>query len=166
MARLFGPAGRGTAMVATEEEHATGEGEASGASGARAASRVNVVQELLASEIRVWQRVLPLVHKLLHPQMRSASWQKIFATLPPPTAVKEASSKDLLDVDEEAERRKAAEEMAKLRAPGAMCLRFLWEVGLDSFEPVIERVLASTLARTSPCSSPASKQASRPGSGM
>ena len=58
-----------------------------------------------------------------------------------------------------------AEEMAKLRAPGAMCLRFLWEVGLDSFEPVIERVLAATLARTSRSSSPASKQASRPGSG-
>ena len=113
-------------------------------------ARVNMVQEILSSELRAWRRALPLVHQLLHKDMHSAQWQKVFANLPPPRALSDqAMSKELDDdvvVDEEAERKKAAQEMAKLRAPNSMCLRFLWETGLETFAPVIERVLAASLA--------------------
>ena len=63
-------------------------------------------------------------------------------------------------MDEEAERKRAAEEMARLRAPGSMCLRLLWENDFLSFEPVVERILAATLARASNGASPAVTRAS------
>ena len=73
------------------------------------------------------------------------------AEVTPISLADEAMGKQLFDddvvTDEEAERKRAAEEMAKLRAPGAMCLKFLWEAGLETFRPAVERVLESTLAK-------------------
>ena len=50
-------------------------------------------------------------------------------------------------MDEEMERKRAAEEMAKLRAPNAMCLRPLWEHDLHTFGQTIERIVTITRTR-------------------
>ena len=50
-------------------------------------------------------------------------------------------------VDEEAVRKKAAEELAKQRAPGAMCLKILWDHGIHTFLPAIKKQLDLTLER-------------------
>ena len=138
-------------------------------------TRSNVILGQLASEMAAWRSALPLVHKLLHPRMRTAQWQRVFAEVPPPklTMARELDADDdvaaTTDVSDEMVRKTAADEMAKIRAPGSMCLRTLWEHSLSSFAPSIERVLKTTLARAaspSPHESPANRRgagASAPG---
>ena len=147
-----------------------GDGDGGGGGDSGEPSWRNRVLERLSSELDVWRAALPLVHMLLHPRMRTAQWQRIYAHVPPP---KEKSKRRgggggdapaaatlgdghsaALGVDELV-RRKAAEEMASLRAPGSMALEALWEHGLESFRPVIERVLKQTLRAQQHKSSPA-----------
>ena len=118
-------------------------------------SRVNAIQNLVMTELHKWERALPLVHMLLDPVMRSAQWQRVFATVPPPKKSKLDEAGDEMVhavhggpvMDEEMERKRAAEEMAKLRAPNAMCLRPLWEHDLHTFGQTIERIVTITRTR-------------------
>ena len=113
----------------------------------------NPVVGLILDELDAWRAVLPVVETLLHPKMRTAQWQKVFATVPPPLEVLKLHIDKALeqagddDVDEEAVRKKAAEELAKQRAPGAMCLKILWEHGIRTFLPAIKKQLDLTLER-------------------
>lgn len=118
------------------------------------ASSCNVVCLQAEAELGVWRAALPLVHTLLHPQMRSAQWQRVLMTVPPPTAAADDDAADDDTVDpvvlaaeeaaREAARRQAADEQqARLRNP---CLRILWEHGLQTFASTIKKVLEQTLA--------------------
>ena len=112
----------------------------------------NPIVGLLLDELDQWRDVLPVVQTLLHPKMRTAQWQKVFATVPPPIEVLNLRIERTLEeggepMDEEQARKRAAEEMAKQRAPASMCLKILWEHGLHTFLPAITKQLDLTLAR-------------------
>ena len=128
----------------------------------------NPIVGLLLDELAEWRAALPTVAQLLHPKMRTAQWQKVFATVPPPDEVmklhmEKALFDDETPIDDEQQRKKIADELAKQRAPGTMCIKTLWEnPNLQSYLPAIAQQLETTLARErqAATSSPGSKGAS------
>lgn len=133
--------------------HATWQSTPRPGNGAAEGACANAVQAQLASELSEWRAALPLVSQLLHPRLRMAHWQRVFATVPPPRLEDlDLDDHRLFDdmgvsVDEEAIRKRMAEEMARRRAPTNMCLEVLWEHGLETFAETIATVFEHALAR-------------------
>ena len=129
----------------------------------------NPVVAGLLDELDEWRAALPIVLQLLHPKLRTAQWQKVFATVPPPQHLLDAVMERDLELEEpeldfEAVRKRAAEEMARQRAPGTMCLKLLWEHGLRTFVPAIAKQLELTLQREKSLSAQSTSPNSKNGS--
>ena len=113
---------------------------------------VNVIVLSAIAEIAQWRETLPLVLRLIHPEMHAVQWQKVFASVPPTkaTAPTAPDARKPADAERPPSPSAAAPEIAPEIAKGskekkALKLGSIWEER-DAYAVAIETVLNETLA--------------------
>ena len=118
----------------------------------------NVIVQGLLTEVGQWRAVLPIVEKLIHPDMRTAQWQRIFALEPPEQTTgpltDEAGDADTSGGDQASKRSGVtfvadtaiSESPPANRRKKGMCLDTLWGK-FDFYGPVIDNMLKQTVAK-------------------
>lgn len=136
--------------------------------GGLVSGNVNVIVLSAIAEIAQWRDALPLVLRLIHPEMHAVQWQKVLAFAPPTkvTAPTAPDASKLADAERPPSPSAAPPEIAPEIAKGAskekkaLKLGSIWEER-DAYAVAIETVLNETLANQKAMQLKAEKKAKK-----